>query len=73
VHVKNIVGKPEGQRSILKRKCTLENNIKMEVREIRYNEVDMIQLAQDSFQWRINSEYSDGFSGSIKPTNFRPA
>jgi len=49
---KILVGKPEGKRprGRCRRRC--KDNIKINVREIRYELIDWIHLTQDSDQWR---------------------
>jgi hypothetical protein len=47
-----LVGKPEGKTSLGKPRCRLEDNIKMDLRDIRWGGVDWIHLAQDRDQWR---------------------
>jgi hypothetical protein len=46
------VGKPEGKRPLERPRCRWVNNIKMNLREIRWNGMDWIDLAQDRDQWR---------------------
>jgi hypothetical protein len=47
-----LVGKPEGKRSLgtLRRRCV--NNIEIDLREIGWDGLDWIYLAQDRDQWR---------------------
>jgi hypothetical protein len=40
------VGKPEGKRPLGKRRCRWENNIKMNIREIRSADMDWVDLVQ---------------------------
>jgi hypothetical protein len=48
-----LVGRPEGRRSPLGRpRRGWEDNIKMDLREIRFGNVDWIHLAQDRDRWR---------------------
>jgi hypothetical protein len=44
--------KPEGNRPIGRCKHRWEDNIKMELREIKCSGMDWIQLAQDRVQWK---------------------
>jgi hypothetical protein len=46
-------GKPEGNRYLGRFMCRLENNIKMYFREIGWDSVDWIHLAQDRVRWQI--------------------
>jgi hypothetical protein len=46
------VGKPEGKGLHGKPCCKLENDIRMDLREIGWEAVDWIHLAQDRDQWR---------------------
>jgi hypothetical protein len=47
-----LVGKPEGKRPLGRPKCRWEDNIKMELEEIGFGDVDWIHLAQDRDRWR---------------------
>jgi hypothetical protein len=47
-----LVGKPEGKRPLGRPRCRCENNIKMDLREIRLKVVDWNRLAQDRNRWR---------------------
>jgi hypothetical protein len=42
-----LVGKPEGRRPLERPRHRWEDNIKMDLREIRFGDVDWIHLAQD--------------------------
>jgi hypothetical protein len=44
--------KPEGKRSLGRYRCTLEDNIKMDLKEIRYEGMDCIYLSWDRDQWK---------------------
>jgi hypothetical protein len=46
------VGKPEGKRPLGRPKCRWVDNIKKGFREIGWDDVDWIDLAQDRDQWR---------------------
>jgi hypothetical protein len=46
------VGKPEGKRPLGRPRCRWEDNIRIDIREIVWEGVDWIHLAQDSDQWR---------------------
>jgi hypothetical protein len=47
-----LVGKPEGKRLLGRPRCRRVDNIKMDLREIGWDGVDWIDMAQDKDQWR---------------------
>jgi hypothetical protein len=47
-----LVGKPKGKRPLGRPRRRWVNSIKMDIREIRWDGVDWIDLAQDRDQWR---------------------
>jgi hypothetical protein len=47
-----LVGKPEGKRPLGRRRRRWVDNIKMVLREIGWDGMDWIDLAQDKDQWR---------------------
>jgi hypothetical protein len=47
------VGKPEGNRPLGRPRRRWVNNMKMDLREIRGDGMDSIDLAQDRDQWRV--------------------
>jgi hypothetical protein len=47
-----LVGKPEGRRLLGRSTRRLEDNIKIDFREIGWGRMDWIDLAQDMDQWR---------------------
>jgi hypothetical protein len=49
---RNLVGKPEGKRRLEGSRSRLEDNIRMDLREIEWGGMDWIDLAQDRNQWR---------------------
>jgi hypothetical protein len=49
---KVLVGKPEGKGPFRRNRRRLEDNIRMDLREIGW-EVDWIHLARDRDQWRV--------------------
>jgi hypothetical protein len=49
---RRLVGKPEGKRSLRRHRSRWVDNIKMDLREIGWDAVDWIDLAQDRDQWR---------------------
>jgi hypothetical protein len=46
-----LVGKPEGKRPLGRPRRRWVDNIKMDRRDIGWNDVDWIELAQDRDQW----------------------
>jgi hypothetical protein len=47
-----LVGRPEGRRPLGRPRRRWEDNIKMDLREIGFGDVDWIHLAQDRDRWR---------------------
>jgi hypothetical protein len=47
-----LVGKPEGKRPVGRPRRRWEDNIKMDLKEVGYEGVDWIELAQDRDMWR---------------------
>jgi hypothetical protein len=47
-----LVGKPEGSRPLGRPRRRWVDNIKMTLREIGYDGIDWLDLAQDRDQWR---------------------
>jgi hypothetical protein len=47
-----LVGKPEGKRPPGRPRCRWVDNIKIDLREIGWDDVDWIDLTQDRDQWR---------------------
>ncbi|KAJ4445342.1 hypothetical protein ANN_07147 [Periplaneta americana] len=47
-----LVGRPEEKRSFGRRRLRWEDNIKMDLREVGYDDRDWIDLAQDRDRWR---------------------
>jgi hypothetical protein len=47
-----LVGMPEGKRPLGRRRRKWVDNIKMDLREIRWDGMDWIDLAQNRYQWR---------------------
>jgi hypothetical protein len=58
--------KPEGKRPLGKPRRRWVNNIKMDIREIVWDGVDWIDVAQDRDQWRALVKNCDETLGSIK-------
>jgi hypothetical protein len=47
-----LLGKPEGKRPLGRPRRRLVDNIKINFREIEWDGIDWIELAQDRDQWR---------------------
>jgi len=47
-----LVGKPNGKRPLGRVRCRWEDNIKMDLQEVRCGGMDWIELAQDRDRWR---------------------
>jgi hypothetical protein len=47
-----LVGKPEGKRPLGRPRCRWEDNIKIDLQEVRCGGMDWIELAQDRDSWR---------------------
>jgi hypothetical protein len=47
-----LVGRPEGKRPLVRPRRRWVDNIIMDLREIRWDGVDWIDLAEDRDQWR---------------------
>jgi hypothetical protein len=50
--IQHLVGRPEGRRPLGRPRRRWENNIKMDLGEIGFADVDWIHLAQDRDRWR---------------------
>jgi hypothetical protein len=48
-----LVGKPEGKRPLGRPRCRWVDNIKIDLREIGWDGVDWIDLAQYRDRWRV--------------------
>jgi hypothetical protein len=46
-----LFGKPDGKKLLGRPRCRWEDNIKMDHREIRWDNMDWIHLTQDRGQW----------------------
>jgi hypothetical protein len=47
-----LVGRPEGRRSLGRPRRRWEDNIKMDIREVGWEDMNWIELAQDRDRWR---------------------
>jgi hypothetical protein len=47
-----LVGKPEGRRPLGRPRRRWEDNIKMNLREVGWGDLDWIDLVQDRHRWR---------------------
>jgi hypothetical protein len=56
------VGKPERKRSLGRSKRTWDDNIKMDLREIWWGDMDWFDLAQDRDQWRALMSYGKWYT-----------
>jgi len=57
------VGKPDGKRTVGRRRRRWEDNIKMDLQEVRGGGLDCIDLDQDRDRWRtlVNAVMNFGF------------
>jgi hypothetical protein len=47
-----LVGRPEGRRPLGRPRRRLEDNIKMDLQEVGWGDMDWIDMAQDRDRWR---------------------
>jgi hypothetical protein len=47
-----LIGRPEGRRPLGRPRCRWEDNIKMDLGEMGFGDVDWIHLARDRDTWR---------------------
>jgi hypothetical protein len=47
-----LVGKPEGKRPFGRSRLGMEDNIRMNLRELRWEDVDWVHFSKDTYQWR---------------------
>ena len=60
-----LVGKPEGKRSLGRPRRRWEDNIKMDLQEVGWGNMNWIDVAQDRERWRALGERGNEPSGSI--------
>ena len=48
-----LMGKPKGKRPLGRPRHRWEDNIKMDLQEVRYGGMNWIDLAQDSDRWHL--------------------
>jgi hypothetical protein len=48
-----LVGRPEGRRPLGRPRRRWEDNIKMDLREIEFGDMDLIHWAQDRDRWLL--------------------
>jgi hypothetical protein len=65
-----LVGRPEGRRPLGRPRRRSEDNIKMDLREIGFEDVDWIHWAQDRDRWRALMNTVMNLRGSIKCGEF---
>jgi hypothetical protein len=46
-----LADKPERKRSVVRTRCRCEDNIEMDLEEIKWDNVDWIHVAQDKEWW----------------------
>jgi hypothetical protein len=61
-----LVGKPEANRPLRRPRRRWVDNIKMNIREIGWDGINLIELVRDRDQWRGSCEHGDEPSGSLK-------
>ncbi|KAJ4432334.1 hypothetical protein ANN_20953 [Periplaneta americana] len=66
-----LVGKPEGKRSLGRPRRRWEDNIKMDLREVGYDDREWINLAQDRDQWRAFVRAVMNLAGSLKASKLK--
>jgi len=65
---KILIGRPEGKSPLVWPRRTWEDNIRLDLREIRWEVVKWIHLTQDRDQWRtlVNTERTIGFHKGVE-------
>jgi hypothetical protein len=65
-----LVGKPEGKRPLGRPRHRWEGNVRMDLREIQWEGVDEMHLAQDSNQWQALVNMIMNLQVPLKVLNF---
>jgi hypothetical protein len=58
-----LVGKCEGKRSLGRPRCRWEYNTRIDLREMKWEGVDWINLTRDKNSWERSKEISDSIKG----------
>ncbi|KAJ4447245.1 hypothetical protein ANN_09249 [Periplaneta americana] len=66
-----LVGRAEGKRPLGRPRHRWDDNIKMDLREVGYDDRDWIDLAQDRDQWRAYVRAAMNLRGSLKASSFQ--
>jgi hypothetical protein len=61
-----LVGNPEGKKPLERPRCRWVDNIRMDLGEVGWGDVDWIGLAQDRNRWRALVSSVLNLSGSMK-------
>ncbi|KAJ4438523.1 hypothetical protein ANN_14468 [Periplaneta americana] len=67
-----LVRRPEGKRPLGRPRCRWEDNIKMDLREVGYDDREWINLAQDRNQWRAYVRATMNLRSHLRDTGRRP-
>ncbi|KAJ4431300.1 hypothetical protein ANN_19897 [Periplaneta americana] len=67
-----LVGRPEGKRPLGRPRCRWEDNIRMDLREVGYDDRDWIDLAQDRDQWQAYVRAAMNLRVPQKPVRENP-
>ncbi|KAJ4436659.1 hypothetical protein ANN_16790 [Periplaneta americana] len=67
-----LVGRPDGKRPLGRPRHRWEDNIKMDLREVGYDDRDWINLAQDRDQWRAYVRAAMNLRQKDRPEGKRP-
>jgi len=67
---RGLVGKPEGKSPLGRPRRRWEDNVKLDLKEVRCEGMDLIDLAQDRFRWRAFVNCGNESSGPKSGGNF---